>query len=185
MAVTSGVAGTAAVYSLASDVQEPIAFHYTNSGSYYVLCKIDSDQEWLTKIWNPNTAIGLPIWYRETYPNASTAYKQIEIFPIANTSITLNYEYYKTKGTDLTSSTTDLATEIPNIPDYCHDAVWKGGLYRFLKGFDDPAQIKAQEDYERAKLAMDVADEKDLDTDLRWRWDRSNGSIPHGTQFKR
>lgn len=173
VALTVGVAGTASVWSLASDAQEPVMFHYTSSGSYRILSKVDSDREWLTKVWDPNAAVGLPEYFRETYPNASTGYKQIEVFPIPNGSITLNYEYYKTKGSDLTTS--DLASEIPYIPDHVVDAVWKGGLYYFLKGFDDPAHQQALLDYEKAKLAMDESDEADKDSDVRLRWSHYGG----------
>ena len=178
VAVTVGVAGTAAVYSLASDVLEPINFWYNTGGSKYVLEKIDSDQEWINGVWDPNAAIQKPRYYREIGPNSSTFYKQIEIFPIADASYTLNYEYYKTKGADLTTSSADLAAEITIIPDYCHDAIEKGALYYFLKGFDDPAGEVAKRDYEQAKLDVEIADERDKDSDLRLRLTRPYYNVP-------
>jgi len=181
VALTLGVAGTPAVYSLDSDVAEPIIFHYTSNSSLYVLDKIDSDREWMSQVWSPIQAVNLPRQYREIGPNSSTGYKQIEVFPIPNGSITLNYEYYKVKGSDLTTS--DLSAEIPNIPDSVQDAVEKGGLYYFLKGFDDAAQVVAKSDYEESKLVMEVADERDIDSDVRLRFGSATRyTLPHFTR---
>ena len=168
ISVSSGVAGTPAVYSLASDVQEPIIFHFTSNSNIYHLKKVDSDEEWIRGVWDPACAVNRPQFYREIGPNSSTGYKQIEIFPVANASYTVSYEYYRTKGTDLTTS--DLASEIPVIPDLYQDAVEKGALYYFLKGFDDPLQAVAEKDYERAKMALNIADEEDKDSDLCFRF---------------
>lgn len=168
LSLTLGVAGTPAVYSLASDCQEPVAFHYVDGATYYNLSKVDSDSEWLRKIWNPNASVGKPLYYREIGPDAN-GYKQIEVFPIPDGSILLQNEYYRTKGSDLTTS--DLASEIPYIPDHVQDVVEKGGLYYFLKGFDDSLQAVAKTDYMEAKQAMNESDEADFDADLRMRWD--------------
>lgn len=176
VALSLGVAGTPAVYSLASDCQEPIAFHFTSNSAYYKLEKVDSDKEWLNQIWSPTSPVNLPRYYREIGPNSSTGYKQIEVFPIPNGSITLNYEYYKTKGSDLTTS--DLNTEIPNFPDHVQDAVEKGALYYFLKGFDDPNGEIAKRDYEEAKLALEISDERDMDSDLRLRFGLMRYDVP-------
>lgn len=177
VAVTVGVAGTASTWSLASDVQEPILFHYTSSNSKYVLQKIDSDSEWINQIWDPAAQVQKPRYYREIGPNSSTGYKQIEIFPIPDASYTLNYEYYKTKGSDLTTS--DLNTEISVLPDYVHDVLTKGGLYYFLKGFDDPAAGEAFKDYQMAKHDLEVADERDLDQNVSLRLNRPSSLPPH------
>jgi hypothetical protein len=168
VSLTVGVAGTPSTWSLASDCQEPILFHYTLNNSVYRLQKIDSDKEWIDRIWNVSQAVGQPRFFREIGPNSSTGYKQIEVFPIPDTSYTLNYEYYKTKGTDLTTS--DLASEIPTIPDHVQDAIEKGALYYFLKGFDDSLQGIAKTDFEEAKISMEISDERDIDSDLRLRW---------------
>jgi hypothetical protein len=168
VSLTVGVAGTASTWSLASDCQEPILFHYTNNNSVTRLQKIDSDKEWIDKIWDPSQAVNKPRFYREIGPNSSTGYKQIEVFPIPDGSYTLNYEYYKTKGTDLTTS--DLASEITIIPDHVQDVLEKGALYYFLKGFDDSMQGIAKADYEEAKLGLEIADERDIDSDTRLRW---------------
>lgn len=169
IAVTTGVVGTPAVYSLASDVHELSILHYTNSNSLVKLGKVDSDKEWFDHVWGPNAALDLPRVYREIGPNSTTGYKQIELFPVPSQNVTLSNEYYRTKGSDL--STTDLSTEIPTIPDWCQDAVEKGALYYFLKGFDDPGQMVALADYQASIKSMNEDDESDLDTDLRLRWD--------------
>ena len=175
VALSSGVAGTAAVYSLASDCQELILAHYTVSNSLTKLTKIDSDAEWMEKIWNPAGAVGNPLYYRELGPNASTFYKQIELFPIPGSSITLNCEYYKNKPTDFTIS--DINSEITSMPDSVQDTVEKGGLYYFLKGFDDSLQVVAKKDYEEAKLTAEIADERDIDSDVRLRFNMVRSSM--------
>lgn len=169
VALSTGVAGTAATYSLASDVQEPIIFHFYTGGALYILEKIDTDRDWIKQVWDPALAVNRPEVYREIGPNSSTGYKQIEVFPIPNGSFTLNYEYYRSKGTDLT--TADLATEISVIPDQFHDCLEKGALYYFLKGFDDPLQQIAKADYEEAKHSLNVSDDQDKDADLAMKYD--------------
>lgn len=176
VAVAGGVIGTPAVYSLASDCQELILMHYTSGGAITKLIKVDSDAEWINQIWDPSGALGAPRYYRELGPNATTGYKQVEIYPIANASYTVNCEYYKNKPSDLASA--DLATEIPTIPDSVQDAVEKGALYYFLKGFDDSLQMVAKKDYEEAKLEMEIADERDTDSDIRLRFNTGSAGLP-------
>lgn len=176
IAVVAGVAGTPAVYSLPSDCQEPILFWYKVNNVVYHLVKIDSDREYIRGIWNPANSTQRPMYYRELGPNSSTAYKQIEMFPIADASYTLNIEYYKTQGADLTTS--DLNSVIPNLPDYVLDVVEKGGLYYFLKGFDDSMQAVAKQDYNEAKMALEMADERDADSDIALRLVRPNYLLP-------
>lgn len=168
LSVTAGVAGTPAVYSLASDVHDPIAFHFTLNSQYYRLKKIDSDREWIESVWDPTAATGVPRVYREIGLDSS-GYKQIEIFPIPNATISLNYEYYKLRSAAL--STADLATEIPNFPDYLQSPLIHGGRYHFLKGFDDEVGLRrAESDYEKAKLALEIDDEQDQDSDIAFRF---------------
>lgn len=176
LSLVLGVAGTPAVYSLASDVQEAILFHYTSGSALTRLTKIDSDAEWMDTIWNPSGALGAPRYYRELGPNATTGYKQIEVYPIPDASYSLSNEYYKNKPSDLT--TADLSTEIPTIPDSVQDAVEKGALYYFLKGFDDSLQMVAKKDYEEAKLEMEIADERDMDSDIRFRFNMGRSNLP-------
>lgn len=175
IALTVGTQAVASVWSMPSDVNEAILFHYTANNSVYKLLKIDSDAEWISKIWNINQAVNRPIYYRELGSNASTGYKQIEVFPIPDASYTLNIEYYKNKPTDLT--TADLSTEIPTIPDMVQDVLEKGALYYFLKGFDDNLQMVAKKDYEEAKLEMEIADERDIDSDQRIRFNMAKSNM--------
>ena len=175
IALSAGTQATPYTASLASNCQESNNFWYTLSGSNYTLQKVDSDKEWVNKYWNVSQVPQQPLYYREIGPNSSTGYKQIEIFPMPNTTYTLNHEYYKTKGVDLT--TAELASELPTIPDHVQDVVEKGALYYFLKGFDDGAGEIAKRDYEEAKLAMDISGDRNLDSDLRLRWNMMRGNL--------
>lgn len=152
-------------YDLASDVQEPIRFFYTTGGADYQLTRVDSDAEWYDSVYSSTAPQGKPLRYRETN-NAGT--KAIEVAPTPDATYTINYEYYKNVPTELTTS--DLASEIPDIPDYLHDALWKGALAKFLKSFDDPGEASAKADYALAVHEFDDAEEKDQDTDLCLRW---------------
>lgn len=175
LAVLAGAVGTPAVYSLASDVQEPIVFWYNLNSSFVKLTKVQSDQEWITMVWDPNGPLDNPRWFREIGPDAS-GYKQIEIYPIPVANLSLNNEYYRIKTTDLT--TNDLNTELPDIPDYLQDVVEKGALYYFLKGFDDPGYAIAKTDYEQAKMDMDISDEQNQDALPALRWPKKNQVMP-------
>lgn len=166
IALTAGVAGTPAVYSLPSDLNEPSTLYYTVSNTYYLLKKVDSDIEWVKNIWNPLTPTNNPYLYREIGLDAN-GYRQIELFPVPGQSITLNVEYYKLKATDLT--TANLTAEVPDIPDKYQDAVEKGALYYFLKGFDDPLGQTAKADYSEALMALEIGDERDEDSLLQMR----------------
>ena len=174
------VQGTA-TYDLATDVIEPITFHYTSSSALYVLKKIDSDREWFATVYEPSAAQGKPSHYREIRKSDGT--KQVELFPVPDASYTLEYEYYKNPcTTDLTVA--DLSTAIPDIPDYAQDALWKGGLYYFLKGFDDSAAQIAKMDYEQSLMALDVLDEADLDSDLQFRFGLGQNTTNSVNSFK-
>lgn len=175
ISLTLGVAGTPAVYSLASDVQEPINFFYVDNNVLYVMEKIASDREWIRGIWNPANSVNFPRFYREIGADSS-GYKQIELFPIPHKSLTLQNEYYKTQGSDLTTS--DLSTQIPNFPDYVQDCVEKGALYYFYKGFDDQAQVIAKADYEESKKALEFSDDQDKDLDVSLRLCIPNYNMP-------
>ena len=159
------------IYSLASDLQEPIAFSYVLNNSLRRLQKVDSDREWLDNFFRPNTDQNDPTVYREIGADGS-GNRQIELFPTPKQSLTIDYEYYKTTNTEFTTS--DLSTEIADLPEEIHDALWKGALYHFLKGFDDQGQIIAKQDYVEAISAYDNDDEEDLDTDLAFRFGIEN-----------
>jgi len=177
LALVPGVVGTPAVYSLASDCQEPLLFYYVDGTAFYNMRKVDSDREWIQRVWSPTAALGLPYSYREIGPDTN-GYKQIEIFPVPSKNLSLQYEYYRTKTADRTSA--HLSNELPDLPDHVQDAVEKGGLYYFLKGFDDPLGQIAKADYNEARMAMEVSDESDQDADLRLRWDITSAS-PYNT----
>lgn len=176
VALSAGTAGTAAVYSLPSDCQEPINMHFTVSNALYVLQKIDTDKQWIEGIWNPAGSTNLPQFYREIGPNATTGYKQIELYPIPNASITLNVEYYRTKGTDL--STSDLNSEVTIIPDTFQDVLEKGATYYFLKGFDDSAAGIAKMDFDNAKKDYENGDDQDRDNLPAFKFGRANYRLP-------
>lgn len=175
LALTAGTAGTPAVYSLASDVQDISMLTYFISSTYYIITKIDSDREWLQQIWNPVASTNRPYYFREIGPDSS-GYKQIEIFPIPNASITVNIEYYRLKTADL--SVSDLLSQLPDIPDQYQDVVEKGAIYYFLKGFDDPLGGVAKEDYSEAIMALEVGDERNNAGDLRLRMGTMRYEIP-------
>jgi len=170
----SVVQGTS-VYSLANDVLELIILRYVVSGADFYPRKVVSDREWYDSVWDSVSSQEDPKHYREI-GLTSGGLKQIEFFRVPKQALTVTYEYYKdiTK-TELSSS--DLSTEFPDFPSYIQDIIWKGGLYYFLKGFDDPLQEKAQEDFERAKLMYDMLDENDLDSDLQIRFGISNEGL--------
>jgi len=180
LSITVGTVAVPQYLSLASDVQEPIVFYYTANNSVYKLAKIDSDAEWIEKIWNINQEPNLPLYYREVGLDGSS-YKQIEIFPMSNGSYDLQNEYYRIKGADLTVS--DISSEVTAIPDSVQDVLEKGALYYFLKGFDDSLQMVAKKDYEESKLEMEIADERDIDSDIRLRFNMTRSSLlPPGFQ---
>ena len=171
-----GTTGVPAVYSLDPAVQEPIAFYYVANGSVlYTMAKIDSDHEWLRGIWNPIMPPNFPRLFRQIGPDADNN-KQIEIFPVANAIYTVKYEYYKIRHADLTVD--DLASEVPNFPDWVQDAIEKGALYLFLKGFDDAGLLGAKTDYEEAKMALEISDEQNKDSDIRIRLFTPNYNMP-------
>ncbi len=177
IAVTAGTQGVPSFWSLASDCQEPIVFWYIWSpgNSQFQLSRVFSDIEWFHAVWNVNTTPYQPIYFRDIGLDTS-GNRQIEIFPSANTSLTLNYEYYIKKPADLLVG--DLASEIPVIPDLYHDTIAKGALYYFLKGFDDNSAAIAKGDYDAAKMAIEIADEQNQDGDLSLRWSKKQTLLP-------
>ncbi len=177
VAITAGTQAVPSVWPLASDCQEPIIFWYTwtPGNAQFNLSKIFSDHEWFSGVWNVNTAPYQPIYFRDIGLDAS-GYRQIEIFPASNTSLTLNYEYYIRKPADLAAA--DLVSEIPTIPDLYHDVIEKGAYYYFLKGFDDSAAAIAKGDYEASKLSVEIADERDQDGELSIRWSKKQTLLP-------
>ena len=177
-ATLSIVQGTT-TYSLASDTQELVVIRYTVDNSLKLPLKADSDREWYQTIFDPNAAQADPTHYREVGPDGSDN-KQVEFYPTPKQAITFTYEYYKTPNTEFTTS--DLTNEIADIPEQLHDALWKGALYGFLKGFDDPGQAVAKSDYNEALLAYDIQEDEDQDSDLAFRFGLS-GSLVNKPNF--
>ena len=165
--ITTQVALRPAVYPLASDVQDTIKFWYVEGTAVYKLKRCLSDQEWFDAIYNYASSNNRPYWFRHIGLDAN-GLKQIELFPIESVSRTINYEYYKTVSTDMTVA--DINTEIPDVPTQNQDALWKGGLYYFLKQFDDPAQTVALSDYEKSLLGVNKSDQDGQDTTLAFTW---------------
>jgi hypothetical protein len=158
-------------YDLEADCQEPLYFRFTFSGSDYFLKKIDSEREFYKQVFSSQTVENKPSLYYDAGLNAATKKRQIYVWPIANTAYTINYAYMSDPTTsDLT--TTDLGTDMYPFPSYVQDVLWKGGLYHFLKNFDDVnGQKIAKMDYEEAKMAVENADQRDLDSDVALRFD--------------
>ena len=177
VAVTTGTIAVPSVWSLASDCQEAIVFWYVwpLGSSLFKLAKVQSDQEWFQGVWTNVTPPNQPIYFRDIGLDTSGA-RTIEIFPPSSQSLTLNYEYYIKKPSDLT--TANLSAEIPVIPDLYHDVIAKGALYYFLKGYDDKLQAVAKADYDSAKLAVEEADENNQDGTLALRWQKTQTMLP-------
>ena len=128
--------------------------------------KLDCTMPWEMdrRVPMPAALTTLRSWFYVPYKNTGT----FELFPIPDTTYTIYWEYYKNVATDMTTS--DLATEIPDIPTQNQDALWKGGLYYFYKMFDDTAQEIAYKDYKEALQALTNSDQNDADALLGFRW---------------
>lgn len=176
IAVTQGTTGVPSVYSLDPTVQEPIVFYYVANGSVlYTMTKIDSDREWIRGIWNPIMSPNWPRLYRQIGPDAS-GNKQIEIFPVPQENITVQYEFYRTRSPDV--SITNINAQLPDFPDWVQDAIEKGALYYFLKQFDDAGAEASMGDYHAAIKRLEYSDEQNKDSDLRFRLFTPNYNMP-------
>lgn len=158
-------------YDLPTDCQEPVLFRYNFNGADYFLSKVDSEREFYLNIFGTTVAPNKPLYFFDAGVNTSTGARQVYIWPIADKSYTIFLTYMVDPSlTDLSIS--DLNSAVPYTPSYVQDVVWKGGLYHFLKNFDDVnGQATAKQDYEEAKQAMEIADERDLDSDIQFRMD--------------
>lgn len=174
------VSGTS-VYSLASDVQEPLYFRYTSSTTEYVLKKVSDPKTFFETIYSASQSNDKPAMYIE-YGLDASGYKQILLYPTPNDAYTVNYGYFKDPSrTDLALA--DLSTEIPDIPVYLQDALWKQALYYFLWSFDDPAKEQAKRDAEQAIAKVNQTEREDLDEDVSFKFHFPN---PYDTnQFRR
>ena len=158
-----------AVYSLDSDVQEPLVFRYTKDSSEYILYKIHDLRDFWEKHYSASQVNQQPRYFVEEERDGS-GYRQIRLWPVPDDTYTVDYNYYKDPtATDLT--TADLNTEIPDIPGHLQDVLWKAALYYFLWGFDDPAKVQAKNDYLEALGKAINHDKEDLDGDIRFTFD--------------
>lgn len=156
-------------YSLASDVQQIILLRYTTGGADYLIDRVPSQQEFYNKVYGSTVSNNKPRFYFQLGPDTNY-YKQIQLFPVPDAAYTINYSYYRIIGaTQLT--TTNLNSEIPYIPKQYHDAVWKIGLYEFLKGFDDPYQARAKADAQEALAQIEQMQDLDMDDGGSFRFD--------------
>lgn len=159
------------LYSLDIVVQEPIIFRYTFDNVEYVLKRIESEREFYLTLFIKSQSPNRPFFYVEKGFD-TLGKRQIEIYPIPDPVIgpfTINYSYYKDPTrAELTS--VDLTTEFPDFPSYMQDAVWKGGLYHFLKQFDDQLGAVAKVDYDKANMDLQIAEDSDQDMELSLRW---------------
>lgn len=163
----SAVNGTS-VYSLASDVQEPLYFRYTSDNTEYVLSKVSDPKTFFESVYSASQASDNPRFYVE-YGLDGSGYKQILLYPTPDASYTVNYGYYKDPSrTDLSLS--DLSTEIPDVPVYLQDVLWKQALYYFLWSFDDPAKEQAKRDAEQAIAKVNQSEKEDLDENVSFKF---------------
>lgn len=165
----SVVQGTT-TYSLASDVQEPLLFRYTSSNAEYIVRKVDSEREFYDLLYSASAAQNKPTHYFDAGRDNS-GYRQVILYPTPDASYTVNYTYYKDPSrTELTTS--DLATEIPDVPSYLQDALVSGTIWLFLMTVDDKAaQDRAKADFMQDLIESDIAESEDQDSDLRFRFD--------------
>lgn len=165
----STVIGTS-LYDLPADCQEPLLLKYTFNGADYILSKVESEREFYLNVFGTSVANNKPLFFFDAGVNQANAKRQLFIWPAPDLVYTLDLTYMMDPTlTDLTTS--DLSTTVPVFPSYLQDVLWKGALYYFLKNFDDPLQGVASTDYEKAKMDVEIADDRDLDSDLQFRMD--------------
>ena len=159
----SVVQGTS-TYDLAADVLEPYLFRFTVSNSDRFLTKVADEKDFYKRVFTTSGSQNIPAYYFDAGLNQSTLRRQIIMSPTPDRSITVNYTYYKLPTTEMLT-TSDLSAQVADIPAVVHNAVWKGGLYYFLKVFDDPAQGVAKQDFAEALAQIDILEEVNLDDD--------------------
>lgn len=168
----AGTHQTAALplYDLPADCQEPVLLRYAFNGADYFLSKVESEREFYLNLFGTTVVENKPLFFFDAGVNQTTRCRQVYVWPIADQVYTI-YLTYMMDPTLVDLTTADLALDIPVFPSYVQDMLWKGALYHFLKNFDDPMGQVAKLDYEEAKMAVDQADEQDLDSDLQFRMD--------------
>lgn len=158
------------LYDLPTDCQEPLLLRYNFNGADYFLSKVESEREFYLNVFGTTVAPNKPLFFFDAGVNQATASRQIYIWPIADIVYTV-FLTYMMDPTLVDLTTANLSQAIPVFPSYIQDALWKGALYHFLKNFDDQMGQVAKADYEAAKLEVEIADERDLDSDLQFRLD--------------
>lgn len=175
---TFNTANGTSTYSLASDVQEPLFFRYTDSSTEYVLKKVSDLKTFYETMYSATQPVDLPKYFVEHGLDAS-GYKKVLLYPTPDDTYTVTYGYYKDPSrTDLTTS--DLATEIPDVPVYLQDALWKQAFYYFLWSFDDPQKEFAKRDAEQAMAKLDQSEREDLDGDVGFKFYLPTPYNPNG-----
>lgn len=167
----STVAGTD-IYSITGTsypAQEYIAFHYLFQNVNYNLNKVESEQEFWHQVYSNNTPQMRPYCYVHWGFDGSGV-KQIRLFPIPDAVYTINWSFY-VDPTTVHLNTLALSTEVPFLPSYMQEALWKGALYYYLKSYDDQGQLIALQDYEKAKNMQDIAEDSAQDSNLQMRFD--------------
>lgn len=170
-------------YSLEQPLQEPLEFHFTFNNVLYVLKKVDSIREFDQTLFTPNVSQQYPRFYVELGPDSS-GNRQIKVFPTPDQAYTIFYYYFKDPTqTDFTVS--NLSIQVPDIPIYLHDILWKGALYYFLAQYDDLAMTqKAEKDYQEAFLQIEISENQEMDNELAFRYGNKTMWYDPTTRFK-
>lgn len=172
------------IYSLEQPLQEPLYFIYTFQNVTYNLQKIESEREFYQTMYSPTVSAQLPRFYVELGPDPSTGNRRIQIFPKPDQVYTINYAYYK-DPTQADIVTTNLNIQVPDIPIYLHDVLWKGTLYYFLKKFDDmPGQQRAELDYTEAIMQADTSENMEADAEMAFRYGNRQSWYDPTTRFR-
>lgn len=165
------VAGTE-IYSLAGNtypVQELVMIHYIFNNVNYNMKKVESEREFWGQYYYKSAAQNRPFVYCP-WGFDTNHVKQIRMFPIPDQAYTINYTYL-IDPTVVEINASLLSNEVPFFPSYLQEAVWKGGVYYYLKSYDDAGQQAAMLDYEKAKTRQDISEDADMDSELQFRFD--------------
>ena len=130
------------------------------------MTRVDDERDFYHQIFRTGATEGLPIYYFDAgMDTGTTPQRQIIVSPTPDRSITLNVHYYANWTTE-ELSTTELSDDLAKhqLPIQYHNTVWKGGLYYFLRSFDDPAMSLAFQDYTQALAQIDRLQNVNLDS---------------------
>lgn len=155
---------------LPADCQELVLVRYKYNNQSYIPSKIATEREFYHSVFTLPEQHGKPNYYFDSGVNSATACRQITFYPIPDFAY-LTEVLYMRDPTKIDLAVSDLATEIPDIPGYLQDVLWKGAKYHFLECFDDPNRPAAKQEYRECLIALDIADEQNLDDSDRFRMD--------------